>query len=108
MNKKKSNQRIGKITSKLDGVFIGKFQNYLVLKKIYFGFYMYWTMVSSIHKNKFVRVVLSKTTINTLIKECESDGYITLETIPGKKRELQICLTEKGLIFAQRGIKACI
>ena len=43
-----------------------------------------------------------KTTINTLIKECEAAGYITLQTIPGKKRELQICLTEHGKAYTQK------
>lgn len=46
-----------------------------------------------------------KTTINTLIKECEALGYITLQTIPGRKRELQICLTESGKAYAQAALK---
>lgn len=41
-----------------------------------------------------------KTTINTLIKECEVAGYVTLRTIPGRKRELQVCLTEAGKNYA--------
>lgn len=46
-----------------------------------------------------------KTTTNTLIKECEAAGYITLQSIPGRKRELQVCLTEKGVAFAQQTLK---
>lgn len=41
-----------------------------------------------------------KTTINTLIKQCEADGYIILKTISGHKRELQICLTDAGKEYA--------
>lgn len=43
-----------------------------------------------------------KTTINTLIKECEADGRIHLQTISGRKRELQICLTAAGREYARR------
>lgn len=41
-----------------------------------------------------------KTTVNTLIKECEGAGYVVLRTIPGHKRELEICLTPKGKAYA--------
>lgn len=46
-----------------------------------------------------------KTTINTLIKECESAGYIKLEKVPGRKRELAIALTESGKAFAQKSLE---
>lgn len=46
--------------------------------------------------------LFSKTTINTLTKECETAGYITLQAIPGKKRELQICLTNAGRAYAKQ------
>lgn len=35
----------------------------------------------------------SKTTLNTTIKQAEKDGYLTLVPIPGKRREMTICLT---------------
>jgi len=105
MNKKKSNQRIGKITSKLDGVY-WKISKLSGVKENLFWL-LYVLDDGEFHSQKQICEEWSfpKTTINTLIKECESDGYITLETIPGKKRELQICLTEKGLIFAQEVLK---
>lgn len=46
--------------------------------------------------------IFPKTTINTLIKQCEADGYITLKTISGHKRELQICLTDAGKTYASQ------
>lgn len=46
-----------------------------------------------------------KTTVNTLVKECEAAGYITLQAIPGHKRELQICLTDSGKAFAGQILK---
>lgn len=49
--------------------------------------------------------LLPKTTINTLIKECEAAGYITLQAIPGRKRELQICLTDSGREYAKQALR---
>ena len=46
-----------------------------------------------------------KTTINTIAKECQALGYITLRAIPGRKRELQISLTEKGESFAREMLR---
>ena len=43
-----------------------------------------------------------KTTINTLIKECQGLGYIDLRRIPGRGRELEICLTDTGRAYAER------
>lgn len=43
-----------------------------------------------------------KTTLNTTIKQAENDGYLTLAPIPGKRREMTICLTEKGKSYAQQ------
>lgn len=43
-----------------------------------------------------------RTTLNTVIKKCEAAGYLTLAQIPGKRREMQICLTEKGKIHADQ------
>lgn len=41
----------------------------------------------------------SRTTINTITKECERDGYITLKHVAGTKRELILCLTDAGKAF---------
>lgn len=47
-----------------------------------------------------------KTTINTLTKECQGAGYITLHTIPGKKRELHIQLTDAGRDYVHQKLRA--
>jgi len=105
MSKKNVNQRIGKITSTLDGVY-WKISKLSGVKENLFWL-LYVLDDGKFHSQKQICEEWSfpKTTINTLIKECESDGYITLETILGKKRELQICLTEKGRMFAQEVLK---
>ena len=43
-----------------------------------------------------------RTTLNTIIKKCEAAGYLTLSLIPGKRREMQISLTEKGKAYAKQ------
>lgn len=49
--------------------------------------------------------MLPRATVNTLIKECEAAGYVTLQSIPGRKRELQICLTEAGTAYTRKALK---
>ena len=44
----------------------------------------------------------SRTTLNTITKECERDGYITLKHVAGTKRELTLCLTDAGKAFTAR------
>lgn len=44
--------------------------------------------------------LLPLSTINTITTECRKEGYITLEPIPGKRRESYLRFTEKGKAFA--------
>ncbi len=41
---------------------------------------------------------LSKQTVNSAIRKLESDGIIYLEAVNGKAKK--VCLTEKGILFA--------
>ena len=43
---------------------------------------------------------LPKTTVNTVIKDIQKDGYALLVPIKGKRREMSIVLTESGKEFA--------
>lgn len=45
--------------------------------------------------------LLPLSTINTVTSECRKGGYITLEPIPGKRRESYLRFTEKGRKFAE-------
>lgn len=45
---------------------------------------------------------LPRSTVNTIIKEMEQDSYVELQQIKGKKRELNICLTQKGHELADK------
>lgn len=44
--------------------------------------------------------LIPKTTINTITKRWEGDGLIVQTPIPGKRREMQITLTEAGKSYA--------
>lgn len=46
-----------------------------------------------------------RTTVNTLVKELEKDGYVVLNPVPGAKRELYVELTESGREYADRILK---
>lgn len=45
--------------------------------------------------------LVPKTTINTITKHWESKGLLVLTPIPGKRREMQITLTEAGKKYAK-------
>lgn len=42
---------------------------------------------------------IPKTTLNTIIKQWEKQGYLAMCQIPGKRRELKITLTQKGMTY---------
>ena len=43
---------------------------------------------------------LPRSTVNTIMKELESNGYVALNQIKGEKRELNVSLTPKGKEYA--------
>lgn len=43
----------------------------------------------------------ARTTLNAVIKQAETAGYITLVPITGKRREMNVCLTERGAAYAR-------
>lgn len=49
--------------------------------------------------------LVPKTTLNTIVKQWERQGLLTLSTIPGKRRELQISLTQSGKEHTQKSLK---
>lgn len=45
------------------------------------------------------------TTVNTLVKELEAQGYVVLNRVPGTRRELYVELTESGRAYADAILK---
>lgn len=48
--------------------------------------------------------LIPKTTLNTIVKQWERDGLLTLSPIPGKRREMQISLTDAGKKYAEKSL----
>ena len=46
--------------------------------------------------------MLPRTTLNTITKECIEKGYVITEPIPGKRREMNIVLTDSGRAYARK------
>lgn len=65
-----------------------------------------WVMYALNDGNSHTQIEISndwelpKTTVNTVIKEIQKDGYVELIPIKGKRREMSIVLTESGKKFA--------
>lgn len=45
--------------------------------------------------------LLPKTSVNTIVKRWEKEGLVTMTSIPGKRREMHIVLTEAGKEYAK-------
>ena len=45
---------------------------------------------------------LPRSTVNTIMKELESNGYDELKKIKGEKRELEVQLTKKGVDYSSK------
>lgn len=50
--------------------------------------------------------MLPRTTINSIVKKCEKDGFIKLKHVQGTRREMEIQLTEAGRGFADKTLSA--
>lgn len=45
--------------------------------------------------------LVPKTSVNTIVKRWEKEGFLTMTPIPGKRREMQILLTDSGREYAK-------
>lgn len=48
---------------------------------------------------------IPRTTLNTIVKQWERKGFLTLTAIPGKRREMEISLTETGTKYVKERLK---
>lgn len=98
-------RRLSKAACTLDGIYwhIAKCSN--VKENLLWLLYALDDGESHTQKQICDEWLFPKTTINTLIKECEKNGYVTLEQVPGKKRDLHICLTKKGRKYAENALR---
>lgn len=45
--------------------------------------------------------LIPRTTVNSIVKKYEKEGYIELKHVAGTRREMEICLTESGKQYAK-------
>lgn len=45
--------------------------------------------------------LVPKTSVNTIVKRWEKEGFLIQTPIPGKRREMNIMLTEEGRVYAK-------
>lgn len=46
--------------------------------------------------------LVPKTSVNSIVKKWEKDSLVTMEPIPGQRREMHIMLTEAGKSYAKK------
>lgn len=102
MELRHNSRRISKATCAIDGSYA------MLSKKLGIKGNLLWLLYAlddgDLHSQKQIcqEWLFPKTTINTLTKECQAEGYVTLHTIPGRKRELHVRITEKGRQYTRR------
>ena len=45
--------------------------------------------------------LVPKTSVNTIVKRWEKEGFLTMTPVPGKRREMNILLTNSGREYAK-------
>ena len=45
--------------------------------------------------------LIPKTTLNSVLKDCETEGLVELHGIPHERREMTICVTDKGKEYSR-------
>lgn len=90
----------GKILYKIDGLY-AEYANSSGVKENLLWI-IYALNDGKLHSQKEICETwdLPRSTVNTIMKELESDGYVELTQIKGEKRELHVILTKKGLDYA--------
>ena len=96
MNSKLFFYEFGKMIYRIDG-FYREFAKRLDVKENLLWI-LYALNDGNMHSQKEIcdNWDLPRSTVNTIMKELELDGYIELIQIKGEKRELQVKLTEAG------------
>ncbi|MCQ2797222.1 MAG: MarR family winged helix-turn-helix transcriptional regulator [Bacilli bacterium] len=90
----------GKILYKIDGLYAEYARSSGVKENLLW--ILYALNDGKLHSQKEICETwdLPRSTVNTIMKELESDGYVELTQIKGEKRELHVILTKRGLDYA--------
>lgn len=96
---------ITKCVCAIDGAYVGLAKKRGVKSNLLWLLYILDDGKPHSQKQICEKWLFPKTTINTLIKECQSEGYVTLQAISGQRRELLIQLTEKGQAYVRHVLR---
>ena len=105
MNSKEFFCEFGKTFYKIDGYYAEYAKRSGVKENLLWVLYALNDEKEHSHKEISESWDLPRTTVNTIIKELENDGYIALKQIKGEKRELNVSLTDKGKEYANNLLK---
>lgn len=106
MNEKEFFYQFGKLIYQIDGIY----EEYGRKSNIYAP-NLLWILYSlndgQEHSQKQIcdDWLIPRSTVNTIIKDLEAKGYVTLHQIQGKRRELKLVLTTKGQEYASIVLK---
>ncbi len=106
MDGNESARRLAKATCALDGAYDRLAKRLGITGNLLWLLYILDDGAPHSQKQICEEWLFPKTTVNTLTKECQGAGYITLHTIPGKKRELHIQLTDAGRDYVHQKLRA--
>ncbi|MCQ2087025.1 MAG: MarR family winged helix-turn-helix transcriptional regulator [Bacilli bacterium] len=100
MNSKTFFYEFGRVLYKIDGFYAEYAKNSGVKENLLW--ILYALNDNKVHSQKEICETwdLPRSTVNTIMKELESDSYVELVQIKGQKRELEVKLTQKGKDYA--------
>lgn len=100
MNSKTFFYEFGRVLYKIDGFYAEYAKNSGVKENLLW--ILYALNDNKVHSQKELCETwdLPRSTVNTIMKELEDDGYVEFLQIKGEKRELQTKLTKKGIEYS--------
>jgi len=101
MDSKKFFYEFGRALYKIDGYYADFAKKSKVKAKLLWVLYALNDGEEHTQKEISITWEIPRTTVNTVVKELESQGYVVLSPIKGEKREMLVSLTESGKCYAE-------
>ncbi len=101
MDSKKFFYEFGRALYKIDGYYADFAKKSKVKAKLLWVLYALNDGEEHTQKEISETWEIPRTTVNTVVKELESQGYVVLSPIKGEKREMLVSLTESGKQYAE-------
>ena len=101
MDSKKFFYEFGRALYKIDGYYADFAKKSKVKAKLLWVLYALNDGEEHTQKEISITWEIPRTTVNTVVQELKSDGYVVLSPIRGEKREMLVSLTESGKQYAE-------